>query len=68
MTWKNSISLEAANYIFEPLDIAISFNNEEGVYMATIGDKTIRRIVLKALCRAISENWLIPISEPGLCR
>jgi hypothetical protein len=66
MTWKNSISLEVANHIFEPLGIAIAFNNEEGVYVAMMGDKTIRRTVLKALCRAISETWLISIFEPGL--
>jgi hypothetical protein len=68
VTWKNSIGLEVANHIFEPLDIAIAFNNEEGVYMATMGDKIIRRTVLKTLCRVICETWLIPISEPGLRR
>lgn len=59
MTWTTSISLKAANKIFEVIDVTFEDNKVEGVYTANHPVKgVIRRATLSTCCQAVLQEWV----------
>jgi hypothetical protein len=59
MTWTSSISLAAANKVFEVTGVTFENNKVEGVYIANRQRKeVIRRATLTACCQAVLQEWM----------
>lgn len=60
MTWKQSLKLKPLNELFAQTGITFSSDEVEGGYIATWGERLLRRPSLMKCAKAVLKEWFNP--------